>query len=142
MGDLKKLDPEDEESRAKVVGWFDVFITRLEHPGPGSCFGPHECGQRARLYDPSEYTMDFIGNIDTAEIDWQELTSYQEKTFHIKMPALPKKRVRKKDPKKTQLLNPSILPSKLVSRICDIYRDDYCCFDLPFPSACSLDCTK
>mmetsp|Transcript_47891 Transcript_47891/g.135310 ORF Transcript_47891/g.135310 Transcript_47891/m.135310 type:complete len:375 (-) Transcript_47891:16-1140(-) len=140
---LKPLDPASSESRASVLGWFEEYVGRMEAAawgGAPACWGPHEAGQRGRLPSPEEGAeMHFVGALSRIGADWEALAKHQRDRFGVEIGELHAP-VRETDPHKLLLLNASLLPPVLIWRICVLYLDDYCCFRLPIPAACSIDC--
>lgn len=100
----------------------------------------HFAGQRSRLDPPSKHTMDFIGAVSSMEDDWEELRLYQAKRFNVTFPPFPSEPHRLSRSTAMQLMNISIMPGSLAQRICTVYRDDYCCFGLPIPEQCTVEC--
>lgn len=135
---LMNEDPANETSRARVMGWFEEYVLKLERREHG-CWGTHgHTPQRWRLPKPKVYPMDFIGDLSVTDADWKDLVAYQEQKFNVNLGGL--HTVRRSARTKTLLLNASLVPGKLVKKLCRIFREDYCCFKLPIPSACNLKC--
>jgi len=103
--------------------------------------GGHAHGQRS-VPLPAEHPYDFVCTIATFATDWAQLGELQKRRFGIVdwSQVVPDARNHKK--KYGSVLNVSTLSANLSQRICDVYRDDYCCFRLPLPTACRVDCVR
>jgi len=82
-----------------------------------------------------------VGTLETLATDWAQLGELQKQRFGI--PNWPPLAPKEKD--NAQRYRPvftvSTLPANISQRVCNIYRDDYCCcFQLPVPPACQVDC--
>ncbi|CAK0906567.1 unnamed protein product [Prorocentrum cordatum] len=118
--------------REQVLQTFDEVTVDLVHRQGG-----HNHGQRS-VPLPAGHPYDLVGTLATLTADWAELGELQKQRFGIaEWPPVPARDRR-------DSLGPSpgtaMLPVKISQRICNIYRDDYCCFHLPVPRMCRVDC--
>lgn len=142
QGKAKSLDSNATAAmRAQVMVWFEEFVSKLERNAGGPCWEVHIQALRGRLPDPAKYPMDFIGNIASVSKDWPELQKHQQEAFHGTLGHLTEKRRFKASSNQKLVLNVSLVSDDLMARICELYRDDYCCFKHPIPKACSIDCS-
>lgn len=113
---------------------FDEETARLVHGQAG-----HAHGQRSVPLGGGHH-YDFVGTLETLATDWAQLGELQKQRFGI--PNWPPLAPKEKD--NAQRYRPvftvSTLPANISQRVCNIYRDDYCCFQLPVPPACQVDC--
>lgn len=121
---------------SRVLEQFEEMLSLVEG---GSCSNPHLMGQRSRLDDPKRKRMDFIGTVDSLAQDWSALGESQTKQFNVAWPIMSPPQ-RTSGSKRQHMLNLSSIPDSVAQRVCDLYKDDYCCFQLPVPSACKIDC--
>ncbi|CAK0846308.1 unnamed protein product [Prorocentrum cordatum] len=99
----------------------------------------HGHGQRT-VFLPPGHSYDFVGTLATIATDWAQLGELQKQRFGIVN--WPQVVPRQRDPHSSygETLDVATLPVSLKQRVCNIYRDDYCCFHLPVPAACRVDC--
>lgn len=128
------------EMRPQVMAWFEEFVTNLEKKTAG-CWEVHIMALRGRLPNPASYPMDFIGDIASVAEDWPELQEHQRKALHGTLGPLTEFRRFKAKSNQRLALNVSLVPDGLMARICELFRDDYCCFKHTIPKACSIDCS-
>lgn len=130
------------ELRDQVLGWFEEYVFTLEKTQKSRtrCWDSHVTAQRGRLPDPTEYPMDFIGDLASIEHDWVELQKYQQKNFQAPLGDLQIAPLMHAPNSATNLLNVSLVPDHVMAKICTMFRDDFCCFKFPFPKACNLQC--
>lgn len=124
-------------NRAHVLDMFEGFVSELEKGS--SCCGPHAERQTHRLPEPYRWPMQWIGNLGTLEQDWQELSEHKAEHSGIQWPELPSTQ-HLKPTNMHSLLNVTLLPAALAQRICEVYKDDYCCLGLAVPGMCKLTC--
>jgi len=139
LASVAKAKAESADDRKRVFGWFESFISNLEKQ---QCWGFHSRGQWGRLPKPGTYpgrSIDFVANLHTLAPEWEEIAAYQHAKFNVTLPFLPKA-ARVNNDNFHKLLNVSTLPRSLAQRICNLYRDDYCCFKLPVPDVCTVEC--
>lgn len=132
-----EYNPLKAAHRTHVLHMFERFVNELERDS--LCWGPHEERQTRRLPDPSKYPMHWIGSLETLEQDWHELANYKANVAGIQWPALPPAQ-RVKPKRVHMLLNTTLLPPALAQRVCNVYKEDYCCLGLPVPDVCKLTC--
>lgn len=116
---------------------FTDIISKLEQR---IWLSPHMMGQFVRLPNLATYPLDFVGTVETIDSDWAELQKLQATRFGALLPNLPRSKERESPPAKYKQVNEDIMPATLKQRICVVFRDDYCCFGLPVPSACNIAC--
>ena len=125
-----------EKSPEQVLQLFDQATALLVHRKGG---GGHAHGQRSV---PIKHPYDFVGSLATFDADWAQLGELQKQRFGIAdwPPAPFRQRDRRQSYRK--VLDASTLPGYISQRICNTYRDDYCCFQLHVPRACRVDCAS
>eukprot|EP00931_Biecheleriopsis_adriatica_P020970 TRINITY_DN13858_c0_g1_i1.p1 TRINITY_DN13858_c0_g1~~TRINITY_DN13858_c0_g1_i1.p1 ORF type:complete len:268 (-),score=29.17 TRINITY_DN13858_c0_g1_i1:141-944(-) len=138
LQDEDKYHPENPHHREEVFNLFKKFVGELEI---GKCWGPHESVQRWRLPNPNILPMDFVGLVSNLRDDWKIIAQHQASKFHVEWPALAKPD-RETNHNRRYLFNVTHIRPQLAQRACNVYREDYCCFALPVPHACKLDCSK
>eukprot|EP00931_Biecheleriopsis_adriatica_P020974 TRINITY_DN13858_c0_g1_i5.p1 TRINITY_DN13858_c0_g1~~TRINITY_DN13858_c0_g1_i5.p1 ORF type:complete len:293 (-),score=32.63 TRINITY_DN13858_c0_g1_i5:166-996(-) len=130
---------ENPHHRKEVFDSFKKFVGLLEN---GKCWGPHTTMQRSRLPNPKILPMDFVGLVSNLRDDWKTIAQHQGSKFHaMEWPSLAKSD-RETDPKLRHLFNVTHIRPQLAQRVCNAYREDYCCFELPVPHPCKVDCSK
>jgi len=121
-------------SPEQALPLFDEVTAKLVHKQDG-----HAHGQRS-VPLPAGHSYDFVGTLATLAADWARLGELQRQRFGIvEWPPLAR-RSRDRGQRYRAVLNATSLTVNLSQRICNIYRDDYCCFQLPVPPACRVDC--
>jgi len=125
-----------KKSSSGALQAFDKAIAELAFSRGG---GGHSHGQRT-VPLPAGHSYDFVGTIATIEADWAQLGMLQKQRFGIVN--WPQKVAHQRDHRKSyrSVLDVAALPVNLSQRICNLYRDDYCCFRLPVPPVCRVDC--
>jgi len=129
-----EADVDSEAHRAAVLRRFDAVLAAIED---GVLLDEHMALQTDRLVLLPERggTIDFIGDFSTMRADWRDLGRIQRAVLNISLGPLPP-RCRVTESSLYKILNISSLPSTLLRRVCQIYRKDYCCLDLPIPLKC------
>mmetsp|Transcript_34155 Transcript_34155/g.72659 ORF Transcript_34155/g.72659 Transcript_34155/m.72659 type:complete len:613 (+) Transcript_34155:193-2031(+) len=126
----------NEAHRREVLNRFEAMVSDLE---AGRFRNQHVESQSARLLLRPDKggTVDFIGDFGDMEADWEDLTILQESLFGAEFPPMPARR-HVTSQNWYAVFNISVLPWKLVKRVCNLYRNDYCCLGLPFPRRCGV----
>lgn len=129
----------------KAVAHYEKMISMWERKAAGEpgdlCMGPHGVGQRSRMPDAHKRPVKFVGTLAELSRDWKALGRHQIQAFGVgSWPELPEAPARAAQDYKRNLLNTSLIPASLAQRVCTIFRDDYCCFQLPIPSVCNIEC--
>lgn len=135
--DVSDADAGNATMRARVLERFEVWVDMLERE---KCANPHFAGQAAFLRlvtAKASRGVDFVGSIASLESDWQELGQLQRR-FGVKWPELPT--VPRRLHKSRGVLNHTTVPAELAQRLCTLYKEDYCCFQLPVPGNCHITC--
>merc|ERR1712183_204526 len=108
-------------------------LTKIQRAGLAKA-DPHYSSQASFLADTrgSKFNLDYIGNLNNLEQEVKyiyDLENVNLEHFHGPFTDTPLFRI----PRET-------LPFDLLQTVCDIYRDDYCCFNLAPPASCQISC--
>lgn len=123
----------------EALSYYEKMISMWEKKDH-KCMGPHGVGQHSRMPDARTHPVKFVGTLAELEKDWGALGQYQSTSLGVKnWPDLPPP-ARVSEDYKRSLLNASLIPASLAQRVCTLFRDDYCCFQLPIPSVCKIKC--
>lgn len=132
-----KQDQRRKQVLFTILSEFKEMISFMEQ---GKCWPIHLTSQLRRL--PSSQfgqEVDFVGNLAYIYQDWLELGMLQQNLYGVGWPSLKKKK-RSRGLGEVLKLNASGLPGSLAQRICNLFVDDYCCFLLPVPPPCKIEC--
>jgi hypothetical protein len=116
---------------ARVLARFEAMVTALENR---TFEDIHFDPQHNHVYAVNR--LSFIGRVEKLQADWNELGKLQADKFGVSWPALPNSTVRATVRNVYDLFSIKSVPDDLAKRICNLYKDDYCCHQLPFPSQC------
>jgi len=125
---------DNKASQQAVMKRFVSMLSALEDRS----FSDHHTdsqSERLLMFPDRDGTIDFIGDFARLDDDWADLAAVQQAAFGISLGAL-SNRLHVTKPSMRKVWSSSVLPVALLERICMLYRNDYCCLDLPLPTEC------